>query len=41
VSAPTSLAIDIAEETGITLVGFSRQHRHVAYTHAHRLTEDG
>ena len=25
VSAPTSLAIDIAEETGITLVGFSRQ----------------
>jgi formate dehydrogenase accessory protein FdhD len=41
VSAPTSLAIDIADETGITLVGFSRQHRHVAYTHAHRLTEDG
>jgi formate dehydrogenase accessory protein FdhD len=39
VSAPTSLAIDIAEETGITLIGFSRQHRHVAYTHSQRLTE--
>lgn len=40
VSAPTSLAIDIADETGITLVGFSRQHRHVAYTHGHRLAEE-
>lgn len=40
VSAPTSLAIDIADETGITLIGFSRQHRHVAYTHVQRLTED-
>lgn len=37
VSAPTSLAIDIAEETGITLVGFSRKNRHVAYTNTHRL----
>jgi formate dehydrogenase accessory protein FdhD len=39
VSAPTSLAIDIAKETGITLIGFSRQDRHVAYTHDHRLTD--
>lgn len=39
VSAPTSLAIDIADATGITLIGFSRQHRHVAYTHDQRLTE--
>lgn len=41
VSAPTSLAIDIAEEAGITLVGFSRQDRHVAYSHAARLTQEG
>lgn len=39
VSAPTSLAIDIAEEVGITLIGFSRQHRHITYTHSQRLTE--
>lgn len=39
-SAPTSLAIDIADEAGITLVGFSRQHRHVAYTHEQRLTQE-
>ncbi len=41
VSAPTSLAIEIAEEAGITLIGFSRQSRHVVYTHGHRLTEKG
>ena len=41
VSAPTSLAVDIADEAGITLVGFSRQHRHVVYTHSQRLTEKG
>lgn len=38
-SAPTSLAIDIAQETGITLIGFSRQDRHVTYANGHRLTE--
>ena len=41
VSAPTSLAIDIAEEAGITLIGFSRQNRHVVYTHGQRLAEKG
>lgn len=41
VSAPTSLAIDIAQGTGITLIGFSRKHRHVAYTHAQRLSQEG
>lgn len=40
VSAPTSLAIEIADEIGMTLVGFSRQNRHVTYTHAQRLTEE-
>lgn len=32
VSAPTSRAIDMAEKSGITLVGFSREHRHVVYS---------
>lgn len=40
ISAPTSLAVDIANETGITLIGFSRQNRHVAYTHSQRLVEE-
>jgi len=39
VSAPTSLAIDIANKAGITLIGFSRKQRHIAYTHDQRLTE--
>jgi FdhD protein len=37
VSAPTALATRIAEEAGVTLVGFARQKSHVVYTHAHRL----
>jgi formate dehydrogenase assembly factor FdhD len=39
-SAPTSLAIDLAASGGITLVGFSRAHRHLAYCHPHRLVEE-
>lgn len=39
ISAPTSLAIDIANQTNITLVGFSRQARHVCYTNSWRLAE--
>ena len=38
-SAPTSLAIDIASSAGITLVGFSRENRHVVYTNRQRLVE--
>jgi formate dehydrogenase accessory protein FdhD len=38
-SAPTSLAISIANEANITLVGFARQNRHVVYTNTHRLIE--
>jgi formate dehydrogenase accessory protein FdhD len=38
VSAPTSLAIDIAQQTGTTLVGFARRDRHVVYSHGERLT---
>lgn len=38
-SAPTALAIDIARDADITLVGFSRENRHIAYTHSRRLLE--
>jgi FdhD protein len=38
VSAPTAFAVRIAHETGITLIGFAREHQHVVYTHPHRLT---
>ena len=38
ISAPTALAIRLAQEGGLTLVGFAREHRHVVYAHGHRLT---
>jgi FdhD protein len=38
VSAPTGLAVRLANETGVTLIGFARDHKHVIYTHPHRLT---
>jgi len=38
VSAPTTLAIRVAEESGVTLVGFARREQHVVYTHPERLT---
>lgn len=38
VSAPTGLAIRLAEEAGLTLVGFARDDQHVVYTHPQRLT---
>jgi formate dehydrogenase accessory protein FdhD len=37
VSAPTALAIDLAVETGVTLVGFARADRHVVYANPQRL----
>jgi FdhD protein len=36
-SAPTGLAIRLAEEAGLTLIGFARDNRYVVYTHQHRL----
>ncbi len=39
VSAPTKLAIDLAERVNLTLVGFARPGRHMIYTHPHRIIE--
>ena len=38
VSGPTGLAIRIAQQAGLTLVGFARSGRHTIYTHPQRLT---
>lgn len=38
VSAPTALAIRMAEQSGITLVGFARRDQHVVYAHSERLS---
>jgi len=37
-SAPTALAVRLAERAGITLVAFAREHQHVVYAHPWRLT---
>lgn len=39
VSAPTTLAIEFAERSGLTLVGFARPGRHNVYTFPERLAE--
>jgi len=38
ISAPTALAIHLAEITGVTLVGFARHDGHVIYTHRQRIS---
>jgi FdhD protein len=40
ISAPTGLAIRLAEQAGVTLVGFARGDKHVIYTHPQRLIHD-
>ncbi|MEY4932661.1 MAG: NAD-linked formate dehydrogenase, molybdenum containing, accessory protein [Pseudomonadota bacterium] len=37
ISAPTALAIRLAEDCGMTLIGFARDDSHVVYTHPHRV----
>lgn len=39
ISAPTGLAVRIAEEYNITLLGFVREQQFVAYSHANRIIE--
>jgi FdhD protein len=37
VSAPTGLAVELAQQSGLTLVGFARDGSHVIYANSHRL----
>jgi FdhD protein len=37
ISAPTSLAIEVAQRCGITLCAFVRESRATAFTHPHRV----
>lgn len=40
ISAPTGLAIRLANKANLTLVGFARNERHVVYAHPERLTDN-
>jgi FdhD protein len=40
ISAPTSFAVELAEKTGVTLIGFMRDQSYVVYTHADRVRRD-
>jgi FdhD protein len=39
ISGPTGLALRLAEDCNITLMGFVREHSHVVYTHPQRLNK--
>ena len=38
-TSPSSLAVEIAEEEGITLIGYAKKHRFNLYTHGERFRE--
>ena len=38
ISAPTGLAIRVAQQSGLTLIGFARDGRHTVYSGSGRLT---
>lgn len=40
ISAPTALAVQVAERAGLTLAGFARGGRHVLYSHPQRLAPE-
>lgn len=40
ISAPTALAIALADSAHLTLIGFARDDGHAVYTHAYRLIDD-
>jgi FdhD protein len=40
VSAPTGLAVRVAEQCGLTLVGFARESRYVIYSHADNILNE-
>jgi len=40
ISAPTALAIALADSAGLTLIGFARDDGHALYTHPQRLLDD-
>lgn len=41
ISAPTALAVQVAERAGLSLAGFVRGGRHVVYSHPERLAPEG
>jgi FdhD protein len=39
-TAPSTLSIDLADQSGITLIGYARQNRFTVYTHPERIISD-